>query len=85
MGILGIIFNSKKKKREIEERVAGEILSDFDFEKEKKEILSLTEGVVDRNLLCPDCDGILVLRNGKYGQFFGCNNYPICKFSKNKK
>ena len=38
-----------------------------------------------RNLergICPRCGGNLVLRNGKYGEFWGCSNYPKCKFIK---
>ena len=30
---------------------------------------------------CPLCGGQLVLRNGKYGQFWGCSNYPKCKYT----
>ena len=30
---------------------------------------------------CPLCGGRLVLRSGKYGQFWGCSNYPNCKFT----
>lgn len=33
--------------------------------------------------VCPRCGGRLVLRNGQNGQFFGCSNYPNCKFIKN--
>ena len=33
------------------------------------------------NLICPKCNGELVLRKGKYGQFYGCSNYPSCKFT----
>ena len=31
--------------------------------------------------LCPKCGGHLVKRNGKYGSFYGCSNYPKCKFT----
>lgn len=34
------------------------------------------------NGVCPNCGGKLVLREGKYGQFYGCSNYPKCKFRK---
>lgn len=34
------------------------------------------------NELCPKCGKKLVLRNGKYGSFWGCSNYPNCKFTK---
>ena len=29
---------------------------------------------------CPYCKTDLVLRNGKYGDFYGCPNYPKCKY-----
>ncbi len=32
---------------------------------------------------CPRCDGYLVRRKGKYGDFYGCSNYPSCKYTKN--
>lgn len=32
--------------------------------------------------ICPRCGGKLVLHNGKYGQFYGCSNFPNCKFKK---
>lgn len=31
--------------------------------------------------ICPNCGGKLVLRSGKYGNFYGCSNYPNCKFT----
>lgn len=33
---------------------------------------------------CPRCGGILVERKGRYGRFYGCSNYPNCKFISNK-
>lgn len=33
--------------------------------------------------ICPRCGGKLVLRHSKYGTFWGCSNYPKCKFKKN--
>ena len=30
---------------------------------------------------CPRCGGNLVLRNGKFGRFYGCSNYPNCKYT----
>lgn len=35
---------------------------------------------------CPNCDnGFLSLREGKYGKFFGCSNYPKCHTTINAK
>lgn len=28
---------------------------------------------------CPECDGPMIARNGKFGKFWGCKNYPVCK------
>lgn len=36
-----------------------------------------------REGICPRCGGKLVLRKGKNGDFYGCSNYPKCKFTKN--
>ena len=30
---------------------------------------------------CPKCHGNLVERKGKYGLFWGCSNYPNCRFT----
>lgn len=32
------------------------------------------------NNICPRCGGELKLRYGKYSAFWGCSNYPKCKF-----
>ncbi len=34
--------------------------------------------------ICPRCGGELVLRHGANGDFYGCSNYPKCKFTKKK-
>lgn len=33
--------------------------------------------------ICPRCGGQLVVRNGKYGKFLGCSNYPKCRYTQN--
>jgi len=32
--------------------------------------------------VCPECGSDLVIRNGRYGSFVACSNYPSCKFIK---
>ncbi|HIP83883.1 MAG TPA: DNA topoisomerase I [Methanothermococcus okinawensis] len=34
--------------------------------------------------ICPRCGGRLVARRGKYGEFFGCSNYPRCRYTTKK-
>ena len=45
-----------------------------------------TKNEVNRKLasgICPKCGGTLVQRTGKYGSFYGCSNYPKCRFTTN--
>jgi DNA topoisomerase-1 len=32
--------------------------------------------------ICPDDGGELVIKQGRYGRFVGCSNYPTCRFTK---
>lgn len=32
---------------------------------------------------CPICGGVLLVREGKYGRFLGCSNYPRCRYTRN--
>ena len=34
--------------------------------------------------ICPRCGGNLVERTGKFGTFYGCSNYPKCKYTLKK-
>ena len=34
----------------------------------------------EKQKVCPRCGGNLNLINGKYGKFYGCSNYPRCKY-----
>lgn len=45
-----------------------------------KEIKQMKNDV--NNNICPRCGGNLVLRKGTSGDFYGCSNYPKCKFTK---
>ncbi len=34
------------------------------------------------SMICPKCGGALIKRQGKYGNFIGCSNFPRCKYTK---
>lgn len=34
------------------------------------------------DMICPYCEGKLVLKKGTYGEFWACSNYPKCKYTK---
>lgn len=57
-----------------------------DKDAKKQHIRSVKQNIQRRNDAvtsgrCPLCGGDLVLRNGKYGKFYGCSNYPNCKYT----
>ncbi len=31
---------------------------------------------------CPECGGDLVIKEGRYGRFIGCSNYPTCRYTR---
>jgi DNA topoisomerase-1 len=49
-------------------------------EKEKKEETTLDHSQVKDP--CPECKGELRIKDGPFGKFIGCRNYPKCKFTK---
>lgn len=38
---------------------------------------------IDNRIICHKCGSEMILKHGKYGSFYGCSNYPKCKFTKN--
>ena len=34
---------------------------------------------------CPNCGGDLIIKNGPFGKFAACINYPTCKYTKSLK
>ncbi|MCF0116429.1 MAG: NERD domain-containing protein [Bacilli bacterium] len=43
--------------------------------------IKATQRAINNNV-CPRCGSPLILKKGKYGQFYGCSSYPKCKFIK---
>lgn len=61
-------------------------LSDFQVPHNTRISKSDEEIIREKNDLlkqghCPNCGGRLVKREGKNGPFWGCNNYPHCRFT----
>ncbi|MBU0629994.1 MAG: type I DNA topoisomerase [Candidatus Margulisbacteria bacterium] len=48
--------------------------ADIKMEKVKKEIMT--------DELCPKCGNKLVIRQGRYGDFYACSDYPKCTYTK---
>lgn len=55
----------------------------------KEHVHNIRNAALERNIkiangVCPRCGGNLVLRQGGYGSFYGCSNYPRCRFTADK-
>ena len=54
------------------------------LETEEKQEENKKDTVVVEGMKCEVCGSDMVLRNGKYGAFYACSQYPKCKFTKQK-
>ena len=57
-----------------------EEVTDKQHVKNLRSAAEVTNAII-RSGICPKCGGHLVERKGKYGYFYGCSNYPKCKFT----
>lgn len=49
---------------------------------EKQQEKRKAEGMgAEGELSCPLCGGTLCLRKGRYGKFYGCGNFPACRYT----
>ena len=56
------------------------------YDKELSEFKCTNVRCREKKTKCPMCeDGYLVKRESKYGEFFGCSNYPKCNYTKHIK
>lgn len=69
-----LIFNNLLSLKEYNKQLSREHVESV---QEKQN--DVKKKVVDN--VCPQYGGTLVKRNGKYGSFKGCSNYPRCKFT----
>lgn len=52
------------------------LLKKADTELEKQDVTVMTD--ID----CPKCGSKLLIREGRYGRFYGCSSYPSCDYTK---
>lgn len=61
--------------------------TEYTKEQKKEHVKEVKQTSKDRQKkiqhnICPICGGQLVQKSGKYGKFYGCENYPKCRFTK---
>lgn len=63
-------------------KVVGDFYDDFKLEMDKANE-ALKTLVEETDEVCEKCGSPMVIRQGKYGKFMACSNYPKCKNIKN--
>lgn len=85
-GKTGLKENKTQQKAEIIGEESTQNAETNEASAEKTEKNNLTETIDNRNEpLCPRCNAKLVRRNSKYGAFWGCSNYPRCRYTESVK
>lgn len=80
-GIMQLLDTYKRKVQKVEKEATT-------FGDSDEELQSVIDTKVHsiKFSACPKCSsGRLILRTGRYGEFFGCNKYPSCSYIKNIK
>jgi hypothetical protein len=69
--------------KEIASIILANNVDDKNTRKEHVDAIKTRVSGINQNIrdgICPKCGGTLIRRNGKYGEFTGCGNYPKCRY-----
>jgi len=90
--ILDVEFTAGMEKQldQVEEgsRQWQQLLTDFygpfreTLDTARLEMKSVKRATVPTDLPCPDCEGKLVIRWGRNGEFLACETFPACKYTR---
>ncbi|WP_163099693.1 NERD domain-containing protein [Peribacillus alkalitolerans] len=71
----GLSIKGKKEKRQVKKQHVDTIRNN------RKEKVRFEKDKIKQNI-CPQCRGELSIKKGKYGSFYGCRNFPKCRYTK---
>lgn len=70
------------------EREWTELLTDFygefrsALQQAEKDMEKVERPVIEIGEACPECGSPLVIKQGRFGEFISCSNYPACSYSR---
>ncbi|MFY3790434.1 NERD domain-containing protein [Ureibacillus sp. MALMAid1270] len=70
-----LLVEDKKEKKRLQKQHVQSLKTNLKNQKVKE-----AESIKQNR--CPKCGGELSLKKGKYGSFYGCGNYPRCRYTK---
>lgn len=76
-----IVFLSGLVKKAVGSEFQGSVMMETRVSKKMSKLINgLSKEEMEKQPKCPSCKtGRMVVREGKYGKFAGCSNYPKCK------
>lgn len=90
LGVIGknkpVVFD-ETKKQEIYDYIIKKQHQGKETRQEHKEQVKAYKNnaeELEKQKICPYCKTELVLRKGKFGEFYGCSNYPKCRYTLKK-
>lgn len=65
-------------------QVLEEFYREFEsaYQKAKTEMESLKPKPIETEEICPECGSKLLIRTGRYGQFYSCSAFPKCRYTR---
>ena len=81
-----VMIDEEKKKQLYDFIVENQIKGKESRLQHKQNIIDYKKGIEEmkEQKICPYCKIPLVLREGKYGEFYGCANFPKCRYTLKK-
>lgn len=78
-----VVFDDVKKQEIFDYIQAHQYVGKEARAEHKQNVIAYKDSLEEmkKQKICPYCKKELVLRKGKYGEFYGCPNYPKCKYT----
>lgn len=80
-----IVLDDEKKKQIFDYIKTNQYIGKDARNEHKQNVIAYKEKLkeTEKQKICPYCKSELVLRNGKSGKFYGCSNFPKCRYTAN--
>lgn len=77
------IIDDEKKQQIFDYIKSNQYIGKESRREHKQNVIAYKEILEEKSKqkICPYCKGELVLRNGKNGKFYGCKNFPKCRYT----
>lgn len=76
-----LTINDPRQKRLVHKHHVEAIKNKQKKPSEKPHSISVVNTSSDSSTPCPKCGGQLKKKKGKYGAFYGCSQYPACRYT----